>query len=92
VTARNDERKVKAAAANKHADKIGYVPRNQQASSMQASGLTSAGMMGKGRNDADQVRLLVLSVVFVRFVYSVPTVHFPIGCAYAQKLAYNFVL
>ena len=55
MAARNDERKVKAAANNKHADKIGYVPRNKQASSMQASGLTSAGMMGKGRNDPDQV-------------------------------------
>ena len=54
VTARNDERKVKAAANSKHAEKIGYVPRNKQASAMQASGLTSAGMMGKGRNDADQ--------------------------------------
>lgn len=56
VTARNDERKVKAAANNKHAEKIGYVPRNKQAASMQASGLSSAGMMGKGRNDPDQVR------------------------------------
>ena len=56
VTARNDERKVKAAANNKHVDKIGYVPRNKQASGMSASGLSSAGMMGKGRNDPDQVR------------------------------------
>lgn len=55
MAARNDERKVKALNSSKNADKIGYVPRNKQASSLQASGLTSAGMMGKGRNDPDQV-------------------------------------
>lgn len=62
VTARNDERKVKAAANNKHAEKIGYVPRNKQAASMQASGLSSAGMMGKGRNDPDQVHTCLLGL------------------------------
>jgi hypothetical protein len=92
VTARNDERKVKAAAANKHADKIGYVPRNKQASSMQASGLTSAGMMGKGRNDADQVRLLVLSVVFVRFVHFSCNSSFSHWLRLCTNLLLNFVL
>lgn len=56
MTARNDERKVKAAANNRHAEKIGYVPRNKQNASMSASGLTSAGMMGKNRDDPDQVK------------------------------------
>mmetsp|Transcript_13662 Transcript_13662/g.23990 ORF Transcript_13662/g.23990 Transcript_13662/m.23990 type:complete len:355 (-) Transcript_13662:203-1267(-) len=54
VVARSDERKVKLAANNKHVDKIGYVPRNKQAAGMSASGLSSAGMMGRNRNDADQ--------------------------------------
>jgi len=50
VSARNDERKTKLSQQqqSKHAEKIGYVPRNKQASSMQASGLTSGGMMGRG--------------------------------------------
>jgi hypothetical protein len=56
VSQRNDERKIKAAQNSKQAEKIGYVPRNKQASSMTASGLSSAGMMGKGRNDPDQVQ------------------------------------
>jgi hypothetical protein len=53
VTARNDERKIKA-AGSKNVDKIGYVPRNKQAAGMTASGLSSAGMSGRGRNDPDQ--------------------------------------
>eukprot|EP01032_Pedospumella_encystans_P013203 gene13203-15214_t len=53
VTQRNDERKIKA-ATSKNVDKIGYVPRNKQAAGMSASGLSSAGMMGKNRNDPDQ--------------------------------------
>jgi len=55
VVARSDERKVKLAANSKHVDKIGYVPRNKQTAGMSASGLSSAGMMGRNRNDADQV-------------------------------------
>ena len=56
VTERNEARKERAAvnAASRHTDKIGYVPRNKQAAAMNASGLTSAGMMGQGRNDPSQ--------------------------------------
>ena len=56
IVARSDARAVKLAANNKHVDKIGYVPRNKQAVGMNASGLSSAGMMGKNRKDPDQVR------------------------------------
>ena len=57
MAARNDERKTKASNNSRQAEKIGYVPRNKQAASMAASGLTSAGMMGKGgRGDPDQVK------------------------------------
>ena len=56
VTQRNEDRKERAAAsaASRHTEKIGYVPRNKQAAGMSASGLTSAGMMGKSRNDPSQ--------------------------------------
>lgn len=50
VHERNEARKAEAAQranASKHADKIGYVPRNKQAE-LKESGLSSAGMMGKG--------------------------------------------
>lgn len=52
---RNEARKAKASAQNqsKHADKIGYVPRNKQPATLQATGLTSAGMMSKSSR-ADQ--------------------------------------
>eukprot|EP01032_Pedospumella_encystans_P018945 gene18945-21553_t len=55
IVARSDARAVKLAANNKPMDKIGYVPRNKQAAGMSASGLSSVGMMGKNRNDPDQV-------------------------------------
>ncbi len=57
ITARSDARAVKLAANNKHVDKIGYVPRNKQTAGMSASGLSSAGMMGKNRNAVDQVQM-----------------------------------
>ena len=54
VSRRNEERKNKIAAEkSKNADKIGYVPRNKQAASLNSSGLSSAGMMGN-RGGADQ--------------------------------------
>ncbi len=48
---RNEARKNKAASAasSKNADKIGYVPRNKQASNLTASGLTSSKMSGKNQ-------------------------------------------
>jgi hypothetical protein len=49
VQHRNEERKAKA-GNSRAVEKIGYVPRNKQAAAMNASGLTSAGMMGK-RNE-----------------------------------------
>eukprot|EP01032_Pedospumella_encystans_P018946 gene18946-21554_t len=55
VAERSDARAVKLATNNKHVDKIGYVPRNKQAAGMSASGLSSAGMMGKTRTDSDQL-------------------------------------
>eukprot|EP01034_Spumella_vulgaris_P027559 gene27559-34298_t len=56
VKDRNEARKNKASAAasSKNADKIGYVPRNKQASELKASGLTSSKMSGKnGPSDQD---------------------------------------
>jgi len=60
VKDRNDARKAKAASAaaasggsTKAADKIGYVPRNKQASTLTASGLTSAGMTRGKAADQD---------------------------------------
>lgn len=57
VTQRNEDRKSKAAEKSRQADKFGgYVPRNKQATPLQASGLTSTGLSGgrSGRNGADQ--------------------------------------
>lgn len=51
VKDRNEARKAKAAAAatsSKNADKIGYVPRSKQGSTLTASGLTSTSMARKG--------------------------------------------
>mmetsp|Transcript_611 Transcript_611/g.1198 ORF Transcript_611/g.1198 Transcript_611/m.1198 type:complete len:353 (+) Transcript_611:114-1172(+) len=53
VNQRNEERKAKAASNSKQADKIGYVPRNKQAAGMNATGLSSAGMMGKSKGNDD---------------------------------------
>jgi len=61
VKDRNEARKAKAAAnaqaangtangSSKAADKIGYVPRNKQASTLTASGLTSTGMTRGGKD------------------------------------------
>ena len=75
VAERSDARVVKLAANNKHVDKIGYVPRNKQAAGMNASGLSSAGMMGKNRNDPDQVRkvftCLALSIYCLRLAVNI---------------------
>lgn len=56
VKDRNEARHAKAAAASgssKAAGKIGYVPRNQQASTLTASGLTSASMVRGKQPDQD---------------------------------------
>jgi hypothetical protein len=50
VQQRNEDRKAKA-GTSKAVEKIGYVPRNKQAAAMNSSGLTSAGMMGKSRQE-----------------------------------------
>ncbi len=57
VKDRNEQRKAKASPSNgssKAAGKIGYVPRNQQAATMTPSGLSSSGMVNRGKKSADQ--------------------------------------
>lgn len=53
ITTRNEQRKVKA-AQSKQAEKMGYVPRNKQAATLTASGLSSGGMTNRGKTADDQ--------------------------------------
>jgi hypothetical protein len=55
VVQRNEDRKDKAAEKSRQADRFGgYVPRNKTSTPLQASGLTSTGLAGRGRDSADQ--------------------------------------
>jgi hypothetical protein len=53
INQRNEQRKTKA-AQSKQAEKLGYVPRNKQAATLTASGLSSGGMTNRGKTADDQ--------------------------------------
>lgn len=53
INQRNDQRKQKT-AQSKQSEKLGYVPRNKQAATLTATGLSSGGMTNRGKTADDQ--------------------------------------